>query len=326
MQQMIVIGAGVAGLAAARALAEAGASVLVLEARDRVGGRLLTEHPEDVSAPLELGAEFIHGRPPELLALIEEAQLETCEVVGEQVCYEGGTLAPCEDAEGFDLLDELDESEDVSFDEFLSRSTAPKASKAQARSFVEGFNAADASRIGTAGLARQQAAEEAIDGDRAARIRDGYSALAAYMERRVIAAGGTIRLGAPVEAIEWQPGAATVVLGGGERLDAEQLIVSLPLGVLQAASVRFHPGPPSFAALDKLAMGPVQRLVLVFRERFWARELSFLFAREQTPGVWWTTAPRESNVLTGWIGGPPALGVGSTEGLLTQALSSLETI
>ena len=326
MQQMIVIGAGVAGLAAARAIAECGASVLVVEARDRVGGRLLTKHPEGASAPVELGAEFIHGRAPELLALLAEAHLETYEVDGEQVCFEGGALGPCAMDEAFDLLDQLHESEDVSFDEFLFRSTASEASKAQSRSYVEGFNAADAARIGTAGLARQQEAEEAIEGDRAARIADGYSALAAYMARRVVEAGGTIRLGSPVELIEWQPGAAAVVLAGGERLNAEQLIVTLPLGVLQAGRVRFDPEPPDFAALDKLAMGPVQRLVLVFRERFWSRDLSFLFAREQTPGVWWTTAPCESNVLTGWIGGPRALRVGSTEDLLAQALSSLETI
>ncbi len=326
MQQVIVLGAGVAGLAAARALGEAGVSVLVLEARARFGGRLLTHRPQGASAPVELGAEFIHGRPPDLLALIEEAGLATAEVAGEQACFEGGVLDSCGEADEFSLLDQLDASDDISFDEFLSRLKAPDASKARARAYVEGFNAADASRIGTAGLARQQAAEEAIEGGRSARILAGYSALSAYMARRVAGCGGRIRLNVPVASVEWKRGAVRVNLAGGEALDAEQLIPTLPLGVLQAGTVRFDPVPPSFAALDKLAMGPVQRLVLVFRERFWAEGMSFLFAREQTPRVWWTTSPRASNLLTGWIGGPGALPWGNTEQLVAQALGSLETI
>jgi monoamine oxidase len=104
------------------------------------------------------------------------------------------------------------------------------------------------------------------------------------------------------------------------------VIVTVPLGVLQAGGVVFEPRPASLSALDHLAMGPVQRLVLVFREPFWAPKMSFLFARDQLPGVWWTTSPRASTVLTGWIGGPRALLVPDAEDLLAQALASLETM
>src|ERR1700761_5083803 len=68
---VLILGAGIAGLAAARALGERGIRTTVLEARDRVGGRLLTR----VSAgggTVELGAEFVHGRAPELWALLTE--------------------------------------------------------------------------------------------------------------------------------------------------------------------------------------------------------------------------------------------------------------
>src|SRR5580704_17153721 len=92
---VVVIGAGMAGLTAARALAEAGLKVLVVEAQDRIGGRILTRHVGDEA--IELGAEFIHGLPAELWALIHEAGLETYEHGGTQVCFEDGQLSDCSD-------------------------------------------------------------------------------------------------------------------------------------------------------------------------------------------------------------------------------------
>src|SRR5271156_4420952 len=91
--EIVVIGAGMAGLTAARALAEAGRKVLVIEAQNRIGGRIWTRHIGDEA--IELGAEFIHGRPPELWALIEEAGLETYERHGAQVCFEDGVRSDC---------------------------------------------------------------------------------------------------------------------------------------------------------------------------------------------------------------------------------------
>src|SRR5271167_2212121 len=91
--EVVVIGAGMAGLTAARTLAEAGLKVLVVEAQDRLGGRIWTRHIG--AEAIELGAEFIHGRPPELWALIDEAGLETYERGGAQLCFEDGTLGDC---------------------------------------------------------------------------------------------------------------------------------------------------------------------------------------------------------------------------------------
>jgi monoamine oxidase len=90
---VVVVGAGMAGLTAARTLAEAGLKVLVVEAQDRIGGRIWTRHVGDEA--IELGAEFIHGRPPELWALIDEAGLETYERGGARVCFEDSSLNDC---------------------------------------------------------------------------------------------------------------------------------------------------------------------------------------------------------------------------------------
>src|ERR1044072_2802174 len=72
--EVIIIGAGAAGLAAARHLAQAGIKPLIIEARDRIGGRVHTIRENDV--PVELGAEFIHGNPPASFEIVREAGLE----------------------------------------------------------------------------------------------------------------------------------------------------------------------------------------------------------------------------------------------------------
>src|ERR1700720_3926707 len=120
---VVVVGAGMAGLTAARSLGEAGLKVLVVEAQDRIGGRIWTRHVGDEA--IELGAEFIHGRPPELWALIDEAGLETYERDGSQVCFEDGALRDCSAGmdEVFEPLEKLENfsGPDMSFAEYLER-------------------------------------------------------------------------------------------------------------------------------------------------------------------------------------------------------------
>ena len=92
--EVVVIGAGVAGLACAQALCEAGLRVTILEARSRVGGRIWTVHPSLTSAPVELGAEFIHGLPREVWQIVERADLQTQELTPNQWRLEQARLAP----------------------------------------------------------------------------------------------------------------------------------------------------------------------------------------------------------------------------------------
>src|SRR5215468_6604393 len=89
---VIVIGAGVAGLSAARALSDGGLSVTILEARDRIGGRIFTRHIPSFPTPIELGAEFIHGQPCEIWDVVEAAGLTAVEVTDSHWQSIGGAL------------------------------------------------------------------------------------------------------------------------------------------------------------------------------------------------------------------------------------------
>ncbi len=101
---VMIIGAGVAGLAAAGELHRAGMRILVLEARNRIGGRILTRHDPLSPAPIELGAEFVHGKQAELLHLISRARLRLRKVSGPHRCMRKGRLDECDDT-----MDETEE-------------------------------------------------------------------------------------------------------------------------------------------------------------------------------------------------------------------------
>lgn len=330
---VVVLGAGIAGLAAARGLAQTGHRVVVLEAADRVGGRVHTIRLAGSDLPVEVGAEFVHGQPPELISLIEEAGLTLFERDGKFYSFEDGRVRRTDwEGSAFDVLDKLPQEGDQSFADYLAQQKVSEKTAARAWSYVEGFNAADAKVIGTAALKKQQQAEDAIDGDRIFRIREGYDRLPLFLLDRFLNAGGRAHLNTPAVAVEWKHGEVRVRTANTDvpEVWAKKVVIALPLGVLQAGSLVISPAARSTAhAIARLAMGAASRITMVFRERFWesaAARLSFLFASSETVPVWWSSAPEMSPTLTGWIGGPRAANGPAGDALRDAALSSLGTI
>lgn len=326
-RSVIVIGAGIAGLAAAWKLGSAGCRVSVLEARDRIGGRIWTISNPHPDFPIELGAEFIHGRPPEILDSLQEAGTEITEVEGRSWCRFDNRLRPCDFWSSIDsVLSRMDDSRpDESFMDFLRR-TSPRnepnlEAQRRALGYVVGFNAADPTLVGVHWLAQGMRAEEKIEGDRSFRARNGYRDLLDVFQREISECTAVnIRTNKVVERLKWRPGAIKLAMRGGgtETFEASRVLITLPLAVLKAAAgevgaVAFEPALPASkeSALDKLEMGKVIRIVLSFGERFWdsilpigsrttLSDMSFLLSDDEWFPTWWTSMPNKLPTITGW--------------------------
>jgi monoamine oxidase len=277
MDDVIVIGAGVAGLAAAQSLEAAGARVRVLEARRRIGGRIHTVHPPSAALPIELGAEFIHGAAPAVERIARAANLPLLEL------WSGG---------GLDVIEKTIErathlpGPDRSFRDALARLRLPRARAERTLGFIRGFEAADPDRVSARALA--------ISGDdteRSRRVIGGFG--------RVVDAlrAGAIELGAVVERVTWTRGSVRIRTRE-KTFSAKKAIVTVPLGVLQSGAIAFDPPVPNVRA--RLAMGFVTKRIFVFREVYWDRDPSFRIDPRNPFPVWWSQRPIDAPILTAW--------------------------
>ena len=338
--EVVVIGAGVAGLACAQALCEAGLRVTILEARNRIGGRIWTVHPSLTNAPVELGAEFIHGLPREVWQIVERADLQTHELTGNRWRLEQAKLAPASGS--WDLIDSIfrriDESApDQSFQEFLEHacSDLPQHTRIEAAAYVENFHACNASRISAHALARWHRSDREIQGHRGFRFAKGYEGLVGAFVAASRPDLLTVRLNTVVTEIAWNPSTVEVAAQSPDQqphssIRADAAVITLPLGVLQApartgGAVCFRPELTEKAdELKQLEMGAAIRLVLCFRHCFWTdyklvrspmRDMSFLSSPEELFPTWWSSVSAGTAMLTGWSGGVRAeqlSGLGST--------------
>ena len=328
----IVVGAGAAGLMAARELTRAGKDVCVLEASSRVGGRVMTVYDTNAGTPVELGAEFVHGDAPETTRLLDEARLITVPVLGKQYRSDRGELAPQSPiwepmAEVFKYLNP-DRKKDRSFQEFLDEKPGGSRLKRErelARGFVQGFYAADTTLISEKSLAQQGDPTEGAAESR--RIVNGYGALIDYLQRDV---AQVIRPGVAVSRVVRTESMVRVFDQPGREYGARGVIITVPLPMLQDETIVFAPDIPTLRhAARQLVMGNVTHVSVVVKERFWekkAKKVSFVHAPTRPFNVWWTKHPLLAPLITGWSGGPPALELSGSGDVESSALSELARV
>lgn len=340
---VIVIGAGAAGLAAARVLAERALRVIVLEARDRIGGRVTAQTTSRASVPAELGAEFIHGPAPETMALLREAGTAAIDNEGGDAWSRSANGRLQRDAVDFSAAAGIFEGiralpQDESVDRFLRRfdgDPARREAAKRAREFAEGFDAADPAVASTLALADE--IQSGVDST-SARPLGGYAPMFERLRVAATSAGVELRLSMAVQRIAWGPGAVSVdIHRGAETLTfrARAAIITLPAGVLRHAgddtAVVFEPELPGSkrTALQKIEMGHVVKVMLWFGTAFWRQlnggrfnDAAFFRGEGGAFTAYWTQYPVRSELIAAWAGGPKAIALNarSNDELIAVAL------
>ncbi len=343
---VIVVGAGAAGLAAAQTLAEEGTRPLVLEARARVGGRIRTSRPAGWPVPAELGAEFVHGRSPDLFEIADEAALRLARLPDVHAEAASGNLQAMGDLwRRIDAITRRMRSRgpDRSVAEFLeAHPSLPAADRRILVSMVEGYNAASLDRASERALSTAQEPPPEPDDRAQYRLVSGYGELIRWLSARWNRRGrGEMRRSDPVRVVRWKPGRVEIRTASGETHRARRAILTVPAGVLKAppgrrGGILFEPDPvPIRRALSLIEMGDVCKVVLRFRHAFWRErrlpggaEASFFHSARAPFPTWWTAAPLEVPILTAWAGGPRAteLLAAGRDAILATALDTLGSV
>ena len=336
MVDVIIIGAGAAGLSAARVLSEKGKSVCIVEARDRIGGRIHTLTSAGFSVPVEAGAEFIHGDLPLTQKLLKESNVSYQDGDGQTWNVENGKLSKGDlfDKDWDVMIQKLNQLRyDITIGDFLNKyfNEAKYAQLVDAvKRFVQGYDAADINKVSAFALR-----EEWSSGDiKGYRPIGGYSQIIEHLWSAIQESNGILKLSTVVKRIIWKHYHVEIVSAREEKFTARKVLITIPVAVLKSGAIQFDPPLPDHEkALQHLEVGGVIKFLFEFHDKIWDRNqpakfrqmpgLNFLFSDADIP-TWWTQNPADVPLLTGWLAGPNIQSIKQDDySLLSKGLSTL---
>ena len=349
-ERIAVVGAGLAGAEAARLLVMYGHTVTVIEARDRVGGRVHTIDSPNWPSPVELGAWRLNA-VADAAALTDLATLNvpTAPIDGSQWRASGPATTPTgatserpvartttntvgATAVASAIAWAAKAASDVSLSTALDSSGARAAADS---SDTAGFEGSDL-------LAAQLASVAVTTGADAAELSAWYGSAGSPDDANVAVTGGlsalvsdglhgiTVALSTTVVGVSYSGENVSLRLGTGESITVDRVVVTVPLGVLQSGGIEFTPLLPfgHRTAIDSLGMGRAETLWLRFDSAFWSAEAAVwhLAGTDSAITEWVNMVPITGDpVLVGFVGGEAAeaFSAMSDDEVVAQAMSSL---
>ncbi len=324
-----VVGAGASGIACARSLRDSGFDVQVVEARDRIGGRVWSETLDGV--PAEMGASWIHGVTGNpLVGLAERAGVATLPFAYDYnfVDAQQRRLALSGEAQVRRGLRSFKggyaESATASVGSLFPLRQGPGLAWALAYEITHEF-AADPDELSVLG---RREGEYVLGGDRI--VAGAYSKLFDAVLGDI-----TLKTSSVVTAVELDRSGAIVELEDGERLRCDAVVLTVPIGVLKGGSIDFRPGLPNVnrVAIERLGAGVMDKLWLSFDEAFWPADAElFQWIDPGRPGLWaeWVNGNHylDKPLLLGFNAGSIARDFGrkSDQQVLESAMVTLEAM
>ena len=305
----LVIGAGIAGLITARELSRAGRTVVLVEPRARVGGRIMTRRSKRYGFPVDLGPEFVHGNPPETRAIVPDATHEIIKLNERERVFWRGELSPADGDRLEKVMAAMSERvPDQPIIKAIDEMGLDPLTHGLVLSFIEGFNAADAWHLSTNAILEETrgAQDDLLDNYR---LLTGYHVVTERLAEAVRADGGEIRLNETVHDVRWTPGRAVVRIAretGEYEETFDHVVNTAPISCF--GDIAYEPALPTHAkAASLIAMGPVHKVTITFTEKLWERppkvDIDFLHAPEFTFSTRWAWGWVDPFTVTCWSAG-----------------------
>ncbi len=334
---VIIIGAGIAGLSAALTLRKQSKTVMIIEGRGRTGGRIHSSREGNFSENVETGAEFIHGKAPFLTKLLSEAGISVARTESNAWEIEQGKLKPSEIVTPeIEMLGEAFRklTHDMTMSAFLSEhfpGLKYATLRENVKDMVQGFDAAEVDKISALSLRDEWSDDESFSGKRP---MEGYSQLIESLTKKVLDAGIGIVLNSPVKEVRWRTGKAEI-FSQLAQLEAKKILVTVPAAVLKDGAIKFIPALGKHEeAFQLIETGGVIKFLFEFKGSLWEnpdsgfrhmRNLGFVFSDAPVP-TWWTQLPSPFPLMTGWLSGPVTAQRRDEKELMSSAIESLSYI